>query len=157
MIYEDITKLPRRHLMEYLERERQEWLSAGMSEADIFRVHFGEPNESGRSGDYRVWLDERKHTRPDRKYAPGAPVAIDMVDPDGAWISGGQGGLDDAEFGIVLETALSKLTEFQRTCFVEVVLNERSYTNVASHFGKHHSTIQEAVRAAKAKLKKFFS
>lgn len=81
--------------MEYFERERQKWLNVGMNEADVFRIHFGEDDENGRGGDYRAWLDERKFSRADRKYAPGTPAAIDAVDPDRAWISGGRGRLDN--------------------------------------------------------------
>ncbi|MCL2188189.1 MAG: hypothetical protein FWC16_10465 [Defluviitaleaceae bacterium] len=92
MNHTDFIKLSREQLLEHFEQERQAWLKAGMSEADIFRIHFGEESENGRGGDYRVWLNERKQTRPDRKYAPGTPVAIDAVDPDGAWISGERGG-----------------------------------------------------------------
>lgn len=70
----------------------------------------------------RAWATQRL-IRSDRKYAPGTPVAIDEVDPEGAWISGGRGGLDDVELNIDLESALSCLTESQRFCFVEVVFN----------------------------------
>ena len=122
----DFTKLSRKQLMEHFERERQEWLEAGMSDADIFRVHFGEESENGRGGDYRLWLDERRHTRPDHKYSPGTPVAIDAVDPNGAWISDGRSGLDDVEFNIDFETAMASLTDSQRFCFVEVELNSKS-------------------------------
>jgi hypothetical protein len=150
-------KLSREQLLEHFEQERQEWLKIGMSEADIFRIHFGDESENGKGGDYRLWLDERKHTRPDRKYAPGTPVAIDAVDPEAAWISGGRGGLDESEFNMDFEAALLTLTDAQRHCFVEVVLNDRSYSSVAKDLAKHHSTVQEAVRAAKEKIKKYFS
>jgi hypothetical protein len=76
----------------HLESERRELLAAGMSEADIYRLHFGAEHEHGRGGDYGVWLAERKHFRPDHKYSPGVPVAIDTVDPDSARISGGRSG-----------------------------------------------------------------
>ena len=39
--------------MEHFEQERQEWLSVVMSEADIFRIHFGTEKENGKGGDYR--------------------------------------------------------------------------------------------------------
>jgi RNA polymerase sigma factor (sigma-70 family) len=153
----DSSKLSRKQLIEYFERERQEWLSAGMSEADIFSMHFGEGNENGRGGDYRTWLSERKHTRPDHKYSPGTPVAIDAVDPNGAWISGGQGGLDDVEFNIDLEAALSKLTELQRFCFIEVALNGRTQESVAAEISKSRENVKYALGAAKKNLKKYFS
>jgi hypothetical protein len=155
--YSNFSKLSREALLECFEQERKEWLAAGMSEADIHLIHFGEEKEKGRGGDYRVWLNERKHRRPDHKYAPGTPAAIDAVDPNGAWISGGRGGLDEVEFQADLEVALATLTELQRFCFVEVYLNDRAYTDVAKHCGKHHSTIQESVKAASAKIKNYFS
>jgi hypothetical protein len=157
MSNQDFKRLSRKQLMEHFDREREEWLSAGMSEADIYRVHFGEETENGRGGDYRVWLDERKHIRPDRKYAPGTPVAIDTVDPDGAWISGGRGGLDEAEFNIDFEAAISSLTELQRFCFVEVALNDRTQESVAVEIGKSRETVKYALGAAKKNLKKYFS
>ena len=157
MIYPDYSKLTRRQLKEHFEREREEWLSAGMSEADIYRIHFGEENENGRGGDYREWLNERKHVRPDRKYAPGTPAAIDTVDPDGAWISGGRGGLDDAEFNIDFEAAMSSLTELQRFCFVEVALNDRTQQSVADELKIKQQVVDKHIRAAKKKLKIFFS
>ena len=104
----------------------------------------------------RVWLNERKHTRSDRKYAPGTPVAIDAVDPESVWISGGRGGLDDAEFSIDLEAALLKLTELQRFCFVEICIRDRAYRDVAAERGKSLGTITDAIQSAKEKLKKYF-
>ena len=156
VIKTDITKLSRKQIIEHFERERQEWLSAGMNEADIFRIHFGELSDDGRSGDYRMWLNERKHIRPDHKYAPGMPVAIDAVDPDGTWISGGYGGLDNAEFAIDLETALSTLTELQRFCFVEVMLSDRTQQSIADELGIKQQVVDKHIRAAKKKLKIFF-
>ena len=152
----DFTKLSRKQLMEHFECERQEWLAAGMSEGDIFRIHFGEEDENGLGGDYRIWLDERKHTRPDRKYAPGAPIAIDAVDPSGAWISGGRSGLDDAEFGIDLDSALLLLTDLQRVCFVEVKLNGRTQSDIADELGISRESVKQAINGALKKLKKYF-
>jgi len=150
-------KLSRQQLMEHFEQERQEWLKIGMSEADIFRIHFGEESEKGRGGDYRMWLNERKHTRPDRKYAPGTPVAIDAVDPEGAWISSGRGGLDDADFNIDLEAALSILTDSQRYCFVEVKLNDSTQAACAKKLGVRQQVVDKHIKAAIKKLQKFFS
>ena len=165
MANRDFVKLSKKELLEHFENERQEWLALGMSEAVIFRVHFGDldsdgklirPKDGSYGGDYLLWLAERKHTRPDHKYAPGTPVAIDTVDPDGAWISSGRGGIDDAEFNVDLEAALSTLTELQRFCFVEVCINDRTYRSVAAERGKSVGTVSDAVRAAKEKMKNFF-
>ena len=156
MISTDFNKLSREQLMLHFEQERQEWLSAGMSEADISRIHFGTDEENGRGGDYRIWLDERKHTRPDRKYAPGTPVAIDAVDPNSAWISDGRGGLDDAEFGIDLDAALRLLTDLQRVSFVEVRLNGRTQSDVADELNVSRESVKQAINGALKKLKKIF-
>ena len=39
--YEDAKS--RKALFALFDKERQEWLDAGMSEADIFKIHFGCP------------------------------------------------------------------------------------------------------------------
>ena len=147
--------MSRKQLLAYFEQERQDWLSAGMSEADIYRIHFDIENENGRGGDYRIWLDERKRSRPDHKYAPGTPIAIDTADPESAWISGGRNGLDDVESGIDLEAALLKLTELQRFCFAEVALNKRTQQSVADELRIKQQVVDRHVKTAKNKLKKF--
>jgi RNA polymerase sigma factor (sigma-70 family) len=161
----DFTKLNKNALLEHFEKERQQWLAEGMSEAAIFRIHFGELDGDGKlkkptggqyGGDYQVWLDERKHTRPDHKYAPGAPVAIDTVDPNNAWISDGRSGMDETEFKIDLEAALSKLTPQQRICFVEVVLRERTQQAIADELGITQQGVVNHIKAAKKKLKNYF-
>ena len=141
----------------HLERERQEWLAAGMTEADIYRVHFGEEHENGRGGDYRIWLDERKHIRTDHKYAPGAAAVIDTVDPDSAWISGGRGGLDEAEFNIDLEAALSRLTGLQRKYVTDALIDGRSYAELARRDHISEAGVRKHIKLAMPKLKKFFS
>jgi hypothetical protein len=153
----DFTSLTREKLLAHFEQERQDWLAAGMGEADIFRIHFGEPDENGRGGDYRMWLNERKHSRSDHKYAPGTAVAIDTVDPNGAWISGGRDGFDDVDVNLDIETALSMLTDLQRTSFVEVRLNGRSQADVAHELGVSRESVKQAVDGALKKLKRFFS
>ena len=157
MINHDYANLSRKALLTQFEQERQEWLAAGMSEADIHRIHFGEEDKNGRGGDYGVWISERKHTRTDHKYSPGAPLSIDEADPSGAWISGGRGELDSAEFSIDLDTALSTLTESQRFCFVEIALNGRKQQSVADELGIKQQVADKHLRAAKKKLKIFFS
>ena len=165
MANQDFAKLSKKELLEHFENERQEWLALGMSEADIFRIHFGEVDEYGKlikpkdgsyDGDYLLWLAERKHTRPDHKYAPGTPVAIDTIDPDGAWISGGRSGIDEAELNVDLEAALSTLTELQMFCFVEVVLDERTQQSVADELGIKQQVVDKHIRAAKKKIKNIF-
>ena len=156
MISVDFTKLSRRQLIAHFERERQAWLEAGMSEADIFRIHFGEITGNGRGGDYRMWLDERKHIRADRKYSYGTPVTIHDTD-DSLWIVNGYSELDDVEFNIDLKVAFSKLTELQRFCFVEAVMNDRKQQVIADDLGIKQQVVGRHIKAAKEKLKKYFS
>jgi DNA-binding CsgD family transcriptional regulator len=156
MDYNDFAGLDRKTLLERFERERQEWLAAGMSDDDISRVHFGEEDEKGRGGDYGVWLSERARFRTDHKYAPGAPVAIDTVDPDGAWISGGRGGLDSVEYSVDLERAMASLTDLQRRYFTLNRLEGYGYAEIARRDGKERSTIKRLVAAAEKKIKKYF-
>ena len=157
MVNHDYANLSRKALLAQLEIERQQWLAAGMDEADIFRIHFGDEDENGRGGDYGVWLSERKFIRTDHKYCPGAPLSIDAADPDGAWISGGRGELDNVEFGIDFDSALSKLTEAQRFCFIEVALNGRTQQSVADDLKVTQQMVDKHLRAAGKKLKIFFS
>jgi hypothetical protein len=149
----DFTKLSRKALFIALERERQSWLEAGMSEADIFRIHFG---DCGKGGDYGVWLAERKHIRTDHKYCPGAPLSLEKADPEGVWIPDRRNELGDIETQIDVANALGTLTELQRFCFIEICLNGRSYRDVAYECGRHFTTIAGTVKAAKEKIKKYF-
>jgi RNA polymerase sigma factor (sigma-70 family) len=152
----DYAKLSRKQLLEQMEIERQEWLALGMTEADVYRMHFGEEHEGGKGGDYAVWLSERRHTRSDRKYAPGTPVAIDTADPDGVWIHDRRSSPDAVEFNVDLEAALSTLTELQRFCFVEVAVNDRTQQSVADELQIAQQTVDRHIRAAKKKLQKIF-
>jgi RNA polymerase sigma factor (sigma-70 family) len=157
VINDDYTYLSRRALLNHLEAERQEWLAAGMCDTDIHRVHFGSDDENGRGGDYGVWLADRRRVRDDHKYAPGTPVALDTVDPDGVWLSSGHGGIDDVEFNIELESALSLLTPLQRVSFIEVRLNGRTQADVADELGVLRECVKQAIAGALKKLKKYFS
>ena len=157
MISVDITKLSRKRLMVHFEHERQEWLAFDMSEADIFRIHFGEPNENGRGGDYRMWLDERRHIRDDHKYAHGAPVSTEDL-AHGIGLCGGSGEVfAGIELSVDLKKALITLTELQRKYFVLNRINGYSCSEIARIYGKDESTIRESLRAADKKIKKFFS
>lgn len=86
----------------------------------------------------------------------GTPISIEESDPDHIWISDTSNLYKEIEMSADLEKALSILTELQRYCFVEVCLNERTYVDIARERNKHHSTVQEAIKSAQAKLKKYF-
>ena len=152
----DFTKLSRKQLLKHFEQERQEWLSAGMSEAEIYRIHYGEETEKGKGGDYRMWLDERRHTRPDHKYAPGTPVSFEAVDPNNAWISGGRGGLDDVDFNIDVEAMLSKLPIAQRELAAAIIFDGLTSAEYAKQKNINKSTVSRALERVRKKLKKYF-
>ena len=151
------TGIDRVELARLFEQERREWFGAGMSEADIYRMHFGDECDNGRGGDYRVWLWECARVRANRKYAPGAPVSLEEADPDGEWISAGRGALDDVDFDADLEAAMSMLTALQRTSFVEVRLNGRTQADVATELCVSRESVKQAIDGALKKLRKYFS
>ena len=157
MINHDYANLSRKALIEQLEQERQEWLEAGMDEASIFRIHFGEDEDNGKGGDYGTWLSERKHIRGDHKYCPGIPLSIEEADPDGSWICDPRNNLFELETHLDFDGALSKLTELQRYCFVEVAINGRIQQSVADELGIKQQVVDRHIKAAQKKLKIFFS
>ncbi|GHV14154.1 hypothetical protein FACS1894219_09880 [Clostridia bacterium] len=162
----DIYKLKREALMEAFEKERQEWLASGMSEADIYRIHFGDygKDKGERNGaepdygDYGVWLSERKHIRPDHKYAPGVPLSLESVKYEGSWFKdiGATDELLNIEQKADIEVLLLNLTDYQRRCFEEVRLNGRTQSDVAAELCVSRESAKQAVAGAVKKLKKFF-
>jgi len=146
----------RKALAALFERERREWLDAGMSEAGIFRMHFGDEGGDGRGGDYRVWLSERRHVRADHKYAPGAPVSIDTVDPEGDTISARRSGLEVIDAMIDLEAAMSSLTPLQRSSFAAVRLDGLTQAEAAKALGVSRESVKQAIGGALKKLGRFF-
>ncbi|MCL2222866.1 MAG: hypothetical protein FWC20_08800 [Oscillospiraceae bacterium] len=153
----DITRLSRRRLIEHFEHERQEWLKIGMSEADIFRIHFGELSENGRGGDYRMWLDERRHIRSDHKYAVGSPVSYEDSSHGVGFCNGNGEVFAGIEFSADLKKALAALTELQRRYFVLNRIQGYFCSEIGRIDGKDESTIRESLRVADKKIKSFFS
>ena len=156
MISIDFTKLSRKELIKFFEKERHEWLDYGMNEADIFRIHFGEQEENGRGGDYRMWLEDRRYARNDYKYAPGAVIAIDIVDSDSNWLKSNTDCIDEIEFNFDLEIALSVLTDLQRTCFVNVRLKGWTQADLACELGVSRENVKQSIEGAIKKIKKYF-
>jgi len=152
----DITTLKRKQLIEHFEKERQEWLALGVSEADIFRIHFGEYDENGRGGDYRIWLDERRHTRSDHKYASGVPLSFD----DSAFINDLYADrcdeIDNVDFSIDMERAFVTLTELQKKYVIQVFVNGFSYADLAKKDNISETAIRKHIKLALPKLKKYF-
>ena len=158
MNYPDFKRLTRKQLAAHFERERQEWLSAGMSEADIFRVHFGEPDENGRGGDYRVWLDERNGIRPDHKYAPGTPRSLEDMDYEGDWFTDNAAAalLLNIEQTMDIEAILQTLTPKQEMLVRALVFNDVSPAEYAKEKGLSKSAISQMLEVVRKKIKIFY-
>ena len=158
------TKQSRTAFLKFLEQERQEMLAAEMSEADIFRIHFGETDENGKPrknvypGDYAIWLSERKHTRPDHKYARGTPQSLEAVMYEGNWFC------DDAAAELLLnveqtadiESVLQTLTLKQQVLVRALVFDDVTSAEYALANNLDKSTVSRNLDGARKKLKKFF-
>jgi len=142
--------------VKHFEQERQEWLAAGMNEADIFRIHHGELEENGRGGDYRIWLDERKHTRSDHKYAKGESLSFCDELYDEEEYTGNSNEIERLELSIDLAKVLSKLTERERFLVAAVYYHGRSYSEIAKEERKHRSTIMREVKTVTEKFKQLY-
>ena len=154
----DFTNLTRRQIMKHFEQERHEWLAIGMNEADIFRIHFGEIDENGKGGDYRMWLDERKHSRSDHKYSHYKPVSLESMDYEGEWFSDNSDFLSDliqAEDVTRLHTAISKLLPEQQTLIKRIYFNNEKIVNIAVTQGVSRPAISQRASTILRNLKKF--
>ena len=156
MIITDFSRFSRRQLMNYFEKERFEMLIAGMSEAAIFRIHFGELDENGIGGDYRMWLDERKHVRSDHKYALGTPISINVLPYDGELLRDRTGDITDIELSVDIKRALEMLTDLQRRYITLYYVEGYNYREIARLDGKSASTIFRLVQSAIKNLKIYF-
>ena len=154
MASKDIKKLSRKQLMQHFEQERQEWLDAGMSEADIFRIHFG---DDCYKGDYTVWLGERKHHRSDRKYSPGTPASLDGAEYGYTCIADNSAADDllDLEQTADIETALQVLSSKERALVQTLVFDGITCAEYAEINGLNKSTVSRNLERARKKLKKF--
>ena len=157
----DITKLKKTALLKHLEEERQEWLAAGMSEETIALIHFGELDKDGKPvdpkerGDYGNWLAERKHRRPDHKYAPGSPLSLEAL-YEGSWLADSTDVIGEVEQRMDTQRLFDTLTELQRICFIEVRMNGRTQEDVGVSLNISRESVKQAVSAAVKKLKKYF-
>jgi len=154
----DFLALSRKQLMKYFEIERHECLSAGMSEANIFRLHFGELDEDGRGGDYRMWLDEHKVTRPDRKYAQGTPLSLESFVYESLWFEdkAASGALQLVEQTIDIEVIFNNLTKKQSDLLRALTFEDKTCTEYANEKGLNKSTISRNLERARTVIKKFY-
>ena len=149
------TKLRRSALFAMFERERQEWLALGMSEADIFIMHFG---EDGHGGDYAIWLSERKHIRPDHKYAPGTPMSLEEIKYEGDWFfdSDAHDRLLEVEQLADIETVVLSLTKKQATLVKELLFNHKTCAEYASDNGISKAAVSQMLSLIRRKFEDSF-
>jgi RNA polymerase sigma factor (sigma-70 family) len=98
----------------------------------------------------------RRHTRPDHKYAPGAPVSLDSLEYDGDWLADQNDGIALAELSIDLERAMASLTDLQRRYVSEVYLCGCSYAELARKDSISEAAVRKHVKLAITKLKNYF-
>ena len=102
-------------------------------------------------------LQDRSHTRPDHKYAPGAPVSLDTADSLDDWlVFSALTSYAAVELKIDLELALELLTPLQRRYFIMNRLRGLPTREIARREGKWQTAIMAPVLQADKKIKKFF-
>ena len=101
--------------------------------------------------------NDRSQTRPDHKYAPGAPVSIDSLQYAGDSLADKSDGIGDAECRADFENAFGSLTVLQRRYFVLARMKGYSYTEIARREGKKKETVFGIVTAAAKNIKKFLA
>jgi RNA polymerase sigma factor (sigma-70 family) len=162
----DFINLRRKALLEAMERERHEWLAAGMSEAAIFLIHFGQtdaggnpikPENGGYPGDYAVWLSERSHRRADHKYAPGAPLSLDAFKYEGALFIDpkSEDELTNTEQTADIETALSALPPGQAKLARALIFERITPAEYARRNGISKAAVSKTLGKLQKKLESF--
>ncbi len=101
-------------------------------------------------------LNERKHVRPDHKYAPGVPLSLERLRFEGAWFVDHDCCIAAAILSADLDCALQTVTDLQRRYYMLTRIYEFYYSEIGVLDGKHRSTIHRLVEAAEKKIKKYF-
>ena len=99
---------------------------------------------------------ERKHNRPDHKYALGEPLSLEDLWLEGEWFSDRDSGIEDAEFFMDLGRALQSLSDLQRRYFILSRIQGYGHTEISISDSKDRTTVREVLRAADKKIKKYF-
>ena len=100
---------------------------------------------------------ERSHSRPDHKYAPGEPVSLDVEDSLDDWlVFSALTSYAAVELKVDLERALESLTPLQRRYFIMNRLQGCSSHAIARLEGKAQPVIFRAIMFAERKIKNFF-
>ena len=160
----DFTKLGKKAFLAFLEKERQEMLAAGMSEADIQRLHFGELDENGKPlkdghpGDYAMWQAERKHKRPDHKYACGAPLSLESLEYEGTWVKDdtAEKSMMDVDRTLSIEAMLQTLSPKQSVLARALVFGGITAAEYACDNKISKAAVSQTLVLVRKKLKKFF-
>ena len=98
--------------------------------------------------------DDRKHIRPDHKYAPGKPISLDGLVYEGHWAADKREYFGEVELSADLENAFRSLTDLQRRYLIMNRIEGLGYTEIARLEGKRKETIFGIVEGAVRKLKK---
>ena len=108
-----------------------------------------------KSEDRTLQRSERKHRRPDHKYAPCEPLPLDELQYEGEWLVDRRDEIGAVELSADLERALQSLPKLQRRYFVLYRKYGYSYVEIAKMDGKDPSTVREAIQAADIKIRNF--
>ena len=100
-------------------------------------------------------LNDRKHSRPDHKYAPYTPLSLESL-YEGAWFVADEDHITAAELIIDLTRALARLTILQRRYFIMARIGGYSYVEIGAFEHKDPSTIQRHIESAEKKIRRFF-
>jgi RNA polymerase sigma factor (sigma-70 family) len=143
----------------HLEREHQEWLAAGMTEADIYRIHFGEEHENGRGGDYGTWLSERAQIRGDRHFAPGVPQSLESVRYEGDEYADHSAAneIRRIEAKTDINAAINALPTAQANLVRAVYEDDITPAQYAERVGMSKANAYKLWRKAKTKLNEFLA
>ena len=106
--------------------------------------------------DLKEELNDRKHARPDHKYAPCAPLSLESLFCDGKWFADPNDCIAAAELAVDLERAMDTLTDLQRRYYRLARLEGYKCTEIAKRDGKDPSTVREIVKAAERKVRAYF-
>jgi DNA-directed RNA polymerase specialized sigma24 family protein len=109
-----------------------------------------------KSEDTKEELNNRKHTRPDHKYAPGGPLSLDSLKFEGACFEDHDDCIAAVELSIDIQRALESLTILQRRYFIMNRFQGYTLAEIADLEGKCDAAIYKTVRAAERKMKEYF-
>ena len=95
---------------------------------------------------------ERRHRRPDHKYACGTPLSLDAED----WLMlHTTTSYSAVELKIDFEIALESLTELQRRYFILSRMHGYSTYEIAQFVGKAQPVVYKSIAQAERKIKSF--